>query len=1394
MRSESSRWHEVSPSQFAHERAGLEQIRELVPDRKPFHAWTNFEFRDSQGRWHEVDALVLGERRLHLVELKHYHGTIGGSSYRWQRGRNSEDNPLVGARRKAQRLASLIKDALRELDRSGQLKAPYVQESVFLHHDDFRCILAPGDRVDLFGPDDKTASTNLPGISERLLEPQAGYRNPLIENDDLLVQVFDKIGFTVRREREVGSWRLIRPIADGEGWQDWAAEHKHMHSQRARVRFFVTPAGATDAERAKVRALVKREYDVTSRLNHDGVAKPQDYIEDELGVGLVYARLDNEQRLDLWLTDRGSELGLDDRLRIVRQVAETMKYVHQRHLVHRALSPGAITVSGTTSEPTIKIGDWQFAGETSADDGRSRGTATKLFAADEQSAAVANDPAGAYLAPEARWVRDVDRVRLDVFALGAVAYLVLSGTAPAADGGELRQRVRSQNGLDLAVDVPELASGLRQVVLNATNPMVSDRLADADAFLAGLDAAAEQAPSTNEPDDDPLEAMPGAIVGNRYLIKRRLGSGSTAVGLLVEDSQNENEPYVLKVALNDRAGQRLADEAQVLAQLASTRSPRIVRMVGETPVTVGNRQALILESAGEQTLADELRSRRRLSLDLLDRWGTDLLEAVVTLDAAGISHRDIKPSNLGIREDRKYRTKHLVLFDFSLSRAGASAVEAGTPPYLDPFLGAPQRPTFDSAAERYAAAATLYEMATGSPSGPVFGDGASDPAVVTDEVTLDATLFDPSIAPEMLTFFMKALRRNATERFDTAAEMLNAWRSIFQAEATVLEEAVPSHKITADTQLRVSGLSPRALSALEQLRVSTVGDLAAVDPARLTRLAGVAEATRKEIRKQAKAWRQAFGGIPRRSENVPGDSPLADPVVTAERLVELSGGDKARARSEFARIMLGLEGDADPFGVGDEIARATGKGGPAQVSVLMAELQRKWSEQPEATNFLDRVTTLAIEAINDLGAVAAVQDIVAYLLPADADANHARVATGLLRFAIDRSDDVAAGADEPPLLARRRLRKSGTVLLSSDPVVIDAGTALGRATDLLLGEARRTGQALVPADRVIERLSAAWPADRPRPIDRKLTRLAARFSQSAAVSARGELHDRDLAPATALSLAITGLTPGQTLSVDDVLAYVRSRFPDLSPLPKRPQLDALIAASGLSLSWDEQRSKYAVPADPAFTMSHVSRTLLTLGAGRANAQPGREQSPAHLALLTSLETSAFLALGVPKQRRLSQAVTVLTQRYGAEVLDVSQLVVSAMRDRAQQAGVPWEAMVAADASPHGSREWQGITAIAAQVAPSIEEQLRAATNSPSERPLLLTDAAPLARYGQTQILARLADIATARARATWLLLPLGNYTGPVLDGADLQLSHSGQFVTLDEAWFTQGAVPEGDAA
>lgn len=40
----SSRWHEITPSSFVHEQAALRYVRDLLPDRTPYQAWSNFTF------------------------------------------------------------------------------------------------------------------------------------------------------------------------------------------------------------------------------------------------------------------------------------------------------------------------------------------------------------------------------------------------------------------------------------------------------------------------------------------------------------------------------------------------------------------------------------------------------------------------------------------------------------------------------------------------------------------------------------------------------------------------------------------------------------------------------------------------------------------------------------------------------------------------------------------------------------------------------------------------------------------------------------------------------------------------------------------------------------------------------------------------------------------------------------------------------------------------------------------------------------------------------------------------------------------------------------------------------------------------------------------------------
>ena len=74
----SPRWTAIAESQFPWEREALDWLRAELPDRDPWHAWTNFEFIDDDGKVNEVDALILSPGGLFLVEIK----SRPGCSYR----------------------------------------------------------------------------------------------------------------------------------------------------------------------------------------------------------------------------------------------------------------------------------------------------------------------------------------------------------------------------------------------------------------------------------------------------------------------------------------------------------------------------------------------------------------------------------------------------------------------------------------------------------------------------------------------------------------------------------------------------------------------------------------------------------------------------------------------------------------------------------------------------------------------------------------------------------------------------------------------------------------------------------------------------------------------------------------------------------------------------------------------------------------------------------------------------------------------------------------------------------------------------------------------------------------------------------------------------------------
>ena len=757
----SPRWQAITDSEFPWERDALTFVRDRLHDHDPYRAWANFEFIADDGSINEVDLLVLTPKGFYLVEIKSRPGIVEGDqgTWTWRGGGrvHTVDNPLLLANRKAKKLISLLR---RQPALQRKPSSPFLEAHVFLSHEDVDCRLAQDlrDRVHL--RDTGAGRDERPGIVAALTRHSIG--TPVRTQPDrpmakAVSRAMQEAGIRPsQRARRVGDYRLDELLLEGPNYQDWTARHAAIDGERARVRIYAIAQSASDDERSALQRAARREYQILRGVRHEGILAAKGYTEHVLGPALVFEHRDGSERFDHWLTERAAKLDVDTRLHLLRQLAEALRYAHAKHLVHRALSPQSIlVVDPEAAQPRVRIFNWQTGAREALDTGTT-GPAT--------SGASRLDPfveetAWVYMAPEAVTERGPAGEQLDVFSLGAIAYHLFSGRPPASSLFELTERLRDEQGLRISSVLDGAGDRLQLLVQYATHPEVTTRLESVREFLEELERLEDELTRPEERSrPDPLDARPGDELDHGLVMQRRLGKGATALALLVE---RDGQEHVLKVALSPAHNDRLRAEAAVLGALRHQYIVEFHKVLTFKDRRGNDRVGLLMARAGDATLADRLREEGRLHLELLERFGEDLLTTIDWLEQKGIPHRDIKPENLGTAKIGNQL--HLVLFDFSLARTPAENILAGTRHYLDPFLQTRKPPRWDTYAERFAAAVTLYQMAAGSL--PRWGDGQSEPAVLDCEATIDADVFEPAVREEMTAFFEKALRRDYRARF-----------------------------------------------------------------------------------------------------------------------------------------------------------------------------------------------------------------------------------------------------------------------------------------------------------------------------------------------------------------------------------------------------------------------------------------------------------------------------------------------------------------------------------------------------------------------------------------------------------------------------------------------------
>lgn len=1313
-------WKQITPSDFAWEAEALEYVKARLPDHEPYRAWANFEFIASDGSINEVDLLLLTPKGMYFVEIKSHPGVISGDAANWEwlkpeGGRPKVfDNPRLLARRKVQKLVSLLK-AQPSFRRSKE-SLPFVEALVFLSAENLVLELEGNARQGVVIRQD---------VISAVTETDEHWRHRPISSyaAKVISRAIEEAGIKESaRTRRVGSYELKELLDESDFYQEWRALNPDLNIER-KIRIYLTQ-GKDPEDAKRLEKAAKSEFRMLEGIEHPNILRARDFQQHDSGPALIYEYDSNSYRLDHLLQSLGKHRRLDmlNAAHLLRQIAEAVKYAHGQKLFHRALSPKSIWVKPMSDGAfVIKIGNWATAERAYESESRHLSAITNVTN-------MIHEEAGPYSALEAH-NGEGDGVSLDVYSLGAIAYHLFTGQKPAESDIELLDKLRTGNGLRITDVVNGASETIQYLVQYATHPDVTRRLESVDEFLKLLSEleAELQEPNSNRP-VDPTEARKGDVLPGSIQVEQALGKGACSVVFLVNVN---NEKRVLKVASTPDHNNRLVKEGQMLSRL------RHQAIVGyHETLDISGHTALLIDYAEEGTLAQRLRRYGPVQLEFLERFGEDLLSAMVLLEDKTLVHRDIKPENIGLTKQGS--NLHLVLFDFSLSSTSPENITAGTQAYMDPFIRDPGRRRWDDQAERFSAALTLYEMAAGALPSWASVDGL--PAQIEGELDVDRTVFDPSIRDNMVHFFRKALARHVGVRFASAGEMLREWRMVFHESRTESQHATmhPSEKTCPiseaqlDTQIGLLELTPQALDALSRRNINTVSELIRLNRAQVRVWFGVGVKTRTELSEvigqlQARLQEEKLQQIVDAADGA---------VVSVDRLFQqmmpksVKTTDPLKVR--FLNEYLGrLDGEAPkgldyahwptPVAISGYLGIET-----AMIREVQEKVLSQWSKTKAVTGLRDEIVSL----LDDNGGVMTAVELANVILLRRGSVQESPLRERWSYAVVRAAVETELSKQEPRWL----LRRSGNNFLIADDrnrqgeELADYACALGELAD----ECAQQSPLLSPS-RTQERVRAVpAPESFAGLSNHRLLRLAAAASQNAALSSRVEFYPRGMSAKLALELAQAALLGSRALTVEEIHSRVSGRYPAAQPLPGRPQLDELIRELDLGFEWraqhlvgDKTISAYCLPTagqTSNATLSPSRFTTLQISDDEHDLHQDLQQLEQQLQQTVS--DTHFVAVTV-KASLWHAAQEKLRNSYPFVVMSFDELLLRRIRRvcEAMPKAPDWNVILRADAAQHGSRDWQNLLRLVHKALPAISEEILSAT-----APVLLTDPGLIARY------------------------------------------------------------------